>query len=291
MKPDKLQGQRYEQKYVIREDVAFGVRDFVGSYLALDEFGATQTNYSYPVHSLYLDSDNLTLYRNTINGDKNRYKLRLRFYDSLSDAPVFFEIKRRCDNVISKARGAVKRDAVESLLGGNLPSSSQMVSSNPRQLIALQEFCRHMTFIQAKPKAHVAYLREAWMHPNDNSVRITMDREVRCCPEPTARLRSDMQNPVLVFGDQVVLELKFTSRFPNWFRELVRIYGLMQCGAAKYVDGVSLIGTHRLNQCVIQPNSPPAKKQESTLAKPSDDKALNTMAANLNSGFAQKTTE
>jgi hypothetical protein len=39
-----------------------------------------------------------------------------------------------------------------------------------------------------------------------------------------------------------VLELKFTNRFPDWFKELVRVFGLMQCGAAKYVDGVTLVG-------------------------------------------------
>jgi hypothetical protein len=41
------------------------------------------------------------------------------------------------------------------------------------------------------------------------------------------------------FGDSVVLELKFTNRFPEWFKELVRVFGLMQCGAAKYVDGLT----------------------------------------------------
>jgi hypothetical protein len=38
-----------------------------------------------------------------------------------------------------------------------------------------------------------------------------------------------------------VVELKFTNRFPQWFGELVRIFGLRQCGAAKYADGVALM--------------------------------------------------
>ena len=44
----------------------------------------------------------------------------------------------------------------------------------------------------------------------------------------------------------VILELKFTNRFPDWFKELVRIFGLAQCGAAKYAGGVELMGEHRL---------------------------------------------
>jgi hypothetical protein len=55
-----------------------------------------------------------------------------------------------------------------------------------------------------------------------------------------------MENPVHSYAGLVVLELKFTNRFPNWFRELVRVANVMQCGAAKYVSGVSLMGQHNL---------------------------------------------
>jgi hypothetical protein len=55
-----------------------------------------------------------------------------------------------------------------------------------------------------------------------------------------------MTSPVHAFKGFVILELKFTNRFPNWFRELVRMANVMQCGAAKYVSGVQLIGHRRL---------------------------------------------
>src|SRR5262245_44961755 len=132
MAEDKMQQQRFELKYILPEDTALAVRDFVGSYLEIDEFGATQPNYSYPVHSLYLDADDFQLYDATINGDKNRYKLRLRFYDNRSDAPVYFEIKRRMNNIIAKQRGGVRRDAVTWLISGHLPEPGHLVSKDPR---------------------------------------------------------------------------------------------------------------------------------------------------------------
>ena len=242
MSQDKLQAQRFELKYIISEEVALAVRDFISSYLELDEFGATLPQFSYPVHSLYLDSQDMKLYRSTINGDKNRFKLRLRFYENRPDAPVFFEIKRRMNNTISKQRGGVRRDGVEGLLAGQFPMPAHSVSKEPKQLLALQNFCRLLANLEATPKAHIAYLREAWISRYDNSVRVTLDRDVRCDPEPSARLSTQMMCPVSVFADKVVLELKFTNRFPDWFKELVRIFGLMQCGAAKYVDGVTLVG-------------------------------------------------
>jgi hypothetical protein len=260
MSQDKLQAQRFELKYVISEDLALSVRDFISSYLEIDEFGATLPNLSYPVHSLYLDSPDMKLYKATINGDKNRFKLRLRFYENRADAPVFFEIKRRMNNTISKQRGGVRRDAVDSLLAGQLPSPEHLISKEPKQLIALQNFCRLMSNLEAKPKAHIAYLREAWISRYDNSVRVTLDREVRCDPEPTARLSTDLIRPVTVFGNKVVLELKFTNRFPDWFKDLVRVFGLMQCGAAKYVDGVTLLGEDVVTRAFAFDDLPPKRK-------------------------------
>ncbi|MBI4657737.1 MAG: polyphosphate polymerase domain-containing protein [Verrucomicrobia bacterium] len=247
MPDDRLQLQRFELKYIIKEEVALAAREFVRLYLEIDEYGATQPNLAYPIHSLYLDSDRLTTYWETINGNKNRFKLRLRFYENQPTAPVYFEIKRRVNDAILKQRGAVRREAVDWLLAGHLPAPSHLVSNDPRHLVALQRFSQFMNHIHARPKAHVSYLREAWISPHNNSVRVTMDRAVRCDPESTARLSQEMRNPILVFGQNVILELKFTGRFPDWFRELVRIYSLVQCSAAKYADGVALLGEQRLD--------------------------------------------
>ena len=253
MPTDKMQTSRFEQKYIISEDTALRIRDFVRAYLELDENGVGKPEFSYPVHSLYLDSDVLTTYWATINGTKNRYKLRLRFYSQSPQAPVFFEIKQRMNNCIRKQRGGVRRDAVASLLAGHLPEPSHLVSSDPRQLIALQNFSRMMLEISARPKVHIAYLREAYVPHDDNSARLTLDRQVRSEPELTARLSTQMSDPVLVWGRDVVLELKFTNRFPDWFGELVRVFGLRQCGAAKYVDGVALQGEYRLSPLAAPP--------------------------------------
>jgi len=70
MRIDKLQASRFEQKYLINEETALRLREFVRSYLDLDENGVGRPDYSYPVHSLYLDSPASTMYWQTINGTK-----------------------------------------------------------------------------------------------------------------------------------------------------------------------------------------------------------------------------
>src|ERR1043166_6819748 len=162
MRRDRMQQQRFDLKFLIPESTSLLVRDFVRSYLEMDEFSVGRPNYSYPVHSLYIDSDDLKLYWRTINGDKNRFKLRLRYYSTNADSPVFFEIKRRMNNCILKQRGGVRQDAVERLLIGHLPEPEFLVSKAPNHLVAVQRFCHHMGELHGKPKVHIAYDREAY---------------------------------------------------------------------------------------------------------------------------------
>jgi hypothetical protein len=164
---------------------------------------------------------------------------------------VFFEIKRRADEAISKQRCATNRDAVNSVLEGRIPQFSQIVSRDPKHLCALERFVQHVVEIRAAPKAHVAYRREAWISPHDNSVRVTMDRDVQFDAEPTAQLATRMNHPVSVFGNNVVLEIKYTGRFPIWFNEFTRVFGLTRRSAAKYADGVNMFGQHNLQRAAL----------------------------------------
>ncbi len=241
MATDNLQHQRLELKYIIPEETALAVRDFVRPVLALDEYAKGQPDYSYPIHSLYLDSDLLTFYWHTINGNKNRLKLRVRFYDDSPDTPVFFEIKRRMNDAIFKQRGGVRRSAVTEVLAGRMPLPEEVLSKDPKHTTALANFCRIQAQYLLAPKALVSYRREAWISPHNNSVRVTLDREVKLGLQSTAELNSQIDEPVAVFGNDVILELKFTGRFPVWFGELVRHFGLWKCSAAKYADGMTLM--------------------------------------------------
>jgi hypothetical protein len=240
-----MQTQRLELKYIIPEMLAVRIRDFIYPYLELDSFGATRVDCSYPVHSLYLDSEDLHLYNSTINGDRNRYKLRVRFYEGKPDAPVFFEIKRREDNAIYKQRCAVHRAAAGEIIAGRIPDRRDLAEDGPEAERSMQAFCRHLNQIHARPVAHVFYMREAWLQHGGNRVRVTMDRQVQLGREADLCLDARLRDPVPVFGNQVVLELKFTGRFPVWMRELVQVFGLKQCSAAKYVDGIVEMDRYR----------------------------------------------
>ncbi len=243
----RLQRQRFELKYFVKEERTAGIRDFVSSYLELDDYGADSTDHTYPVHSLYLDSADLKTYQASVNGVKNRFKLRLRYYDEKPNTPVFFEVKARVDNCILKQRCGVRRAAVPMLLAGHLPEPKQLLSTEPRHLAALQQFNALQQQLQALPKAHVSYSREAWVSHNDNSVRVTFDRAVHIEPAFAFHATTATSHPVPVFGGPVVLEIKFTSRFPNWLEEMVRCFHLMRGSASKYAEGILRLGEFRFH--------------------------------------------
>ena len=42
----------------------------------------------------------------------------------------------------------------------------------------------------------------------------------------------------------VILELKFSDRFPVWMRDLVDVFGLQRRSVPKYVECVNALGIH-----------------------------------------------
>ncbi len=134
---DRAQRERREIKYLIREEEALAVRTFVSCYLEPDEFAAGRPDNSYPVHSLYLDSNRLYTYWATASGDRNRFKLRIRYYDDNPFSPVFCEIKRRINEGVVKQRARVRRDAIGLLLAGESPRREHLHAWNSQSWVDL----------------------------------------------------------------------------------------------------------------------------------------------------------
>jgi hypothetical protein len=241
-----FQASRYELKYIIDESCAANVRDFVRSFLVPDEHADPNRGNSYPVHSLYLDTPGLALFRSTVDGLKNRFKLRIRFYDDDPRHPAFLEIKRRLTEVICKERAAVTREGARRLLEGKWLDPSYLMTGDKqgKAAAALHNFCRTTHSIGAVGCVYVSYNREAYVSPDSDQVRVTFDRRLHAgnyrpvaCLVPPA-----VHTPVPIGGGRLVLELKYTDRFPEWMREMVLAFNLVRVPMAKYVACVQAVG-------------------------------------------------
>jgi len=213
----RIQSARYERKFVVSEALAREISEYARGLLELDEHGVGQPDGAYPVHSIYLDSDAMKTYWDTLNGVKNRFKLRVRYYSEDADAPVYLEVKRRVNRRIVKQRAAVRREAAIGILGGQDPGPGALVASDRQALAAFEDFNRLVRELRARPKVHVAYLREAYMPASeDNSTRLTLDRLVCCAREETGRVSTVLADPLPVWSGAVVIELKFTDVLADW---------------------------------------------------------------------------
>jgi len=235
--PGEMQTNRFEYKYIVSEQCARGLRDFARPYLVPDEHADPHYNWSYAIHSIYLDGPKLPLYYGTVHGVKNRFKLRIRYYDDRPENPVFFEIKRRVTDVILKSRAMVKRSAVMRLLYGHWPDPSDLWrADDTKSMDALAHFWDLQNQINARGRCIVSYIREALVHPENNTVRMTFDRNLVASPFVNELRVADFLGGLRPYIPGVVLELKFTDRFPHWMRDMVRTFNLQRTAMAKYVN-------------------------------------------------------
>jgi len=222
---------RYEFKYRISEAKAAAVEQYIKSYLHLDHYSKIQPGCTYPIVSLYLDTDDLKLCQETLRGKKNRFKLRVRSYSDEPDTPVFFEIKRRLNDIIIKGRSRVTKDIVQSVLSGK--SVPQLQYKSDEQL--LRQFQLYMYSLNARPVAKVRYIRRAYEDDSENRVRITFDRKLCYNPTNTPDISFDGGGWKRIELGYVILEIKFTARYPAWLSQMVKSCNLQRKAMSKYV--------------------------------------------------------
>ncbi|MEO1524915.1 MAG: polyphosphate polymerase domain-containing protein [Planctomycetota bacterium] len=232
---DAIQSSRSELKFEIDESQTSAIRAFLLTYLRPDPNCSDGT---YPVTSVYLDSEDRLLYRQTQEGIRNRYKLRVRFYDDLTTSPAFLEIKGRDGQAVKKKRARVDRHTAAKMLQGDrvsLPQTSG-ASCTTSDWEAFDEFRRLRDRIGATGQTYVSYQREAYLSPDNTNCRATFDRRLKTSgyqPDPILRLPETWVEAGS--ENQVVFELKYTDEVPRWMEVLVRTFGLVAGPFPKYV--------------------------------------------------------
>ena len=231
--------QRFEAKYRVSELQAQAIRNFVIPYVAVDAH--VLQGAEYPVNSLYFDTPSLRLHRDSLEGRKNRFKLRIRNYSNAPDGAAFIEIKRRIDQVVSKRRSRVTSAEAGRFLSGEHDWHASQNGNGGWD--AVSEFQGLADRIGAFPVAYVRYSREAYVSRMEDGVRVTFDRRIECAPYDPGhpQVWTDDGDWRLLDIPDVVLEIKFTGGFPHWVQQLVRRFNLMRCSMAKYVASMETL--------------------------------------------------
>lgn len=242
---DRMLACRYELKYLVTDVQAAGIASYIGPFLEPDKYSKLQRAGQYPIVSLYLDSPELRLCKETLTGVKNRFKLRIRSYTDEPEYPRFFEIKRRINTVIVKSRARVMdRDVPTLLRGRSLPPQGYTTDE-----AALRQFQLYVVTINAGPMVLIRYMRQAWESTSENRVRVTFDRDLcyKVTDEPYVRLGGSGWQQSDVTRGIAILEIKFTGSYPFWLTRLVRDFNLEVLAVSKYAT--SMEQAYRLGFC------------------------------------------
>lgn len=229
---DRVLFSRFENKYVVPADVVPAMRRWLAPFVRPDDYAAMHPGFRYPICSLYIDSGDLALYKTTVHGIKNRFKLRVRSYYEDPLMPVYCEVKRRMNGVILKRRARVDREHVPGVLDGRLPKGDAVPAAFRG---ALEEFRALTLSARARPVIRVRYLREAYISKGGDPVRVTFDTALSGCPT-SAYCTSFTEGRWLdVSLGGTIVEIKFTERYPSWIADLIRLFEMQKRSVAKYV--------------------------------------------------------
>ena len=180
----------------------------------------------YHIRSLYFDDEYNTAFADKLRGVQDRDKYRIRIYN-FSDALIRLERKQKYGDGIAKQSIAISRELCEQLMAAD-PTGLEK-SDQP----LLRDVYRQMRTRGLKPAVIVDYVREAYVHPCEET-RVTLDKQLR-----TGYLSTDLFDPQLptypcLDHNQTILEIKYNRRFPSYILPIVSSVPAQRSAISKY---------------------------------------------------------
>ena len=212
--------RRVEKKYRLTPPQKAALLDLISSHLTPDAHGWNT------ICSLYLDTPDHLIIRNSIIARTYKEKLRLRSYGTPTmDDLVFLEIKKKFKRVVYKRRERMTlREAMAYIEHGEKPCDSQIM----REIDYAMHFYR-----SPKPMMLIAYEREAYFDAENPDLRITFDTNVRA-RDTDCRLENGSHGEYLLPEDVILMEIKTGGAMPVWLAGALSQCGILPGRFSKY---------------------------------------------------------
>lgn len=203
--------QRHEEKYIISYADYARLKARAEKILTPDPHGQ---NGSYVITSLYYDDPMDTALLEKQDGLARHTKFRLRTYDY---SPKVIRLERKVKEGIltQKESLPLTREQLTSL--ETLPDN-----------LAVE-----MRTVGMRPAITVRYRRDAYTYPGTD-IRLTFDTDLRVLPPDMQTLFDPSFGGIpVLFGNQVIMEIKYGSHLPTFLRTLTAVPS-QQLSVSKY---------------------------------------------------------
>ena len=236
--------ERREYKYLIDARTAASIRAAIQPFCGLDPWAAGDPSRCYTIDSLYFDTPDLSLFWANDHEQVDRVKVRVRRYADKPSSPIFFEVKRRINDVIAKSRGKVSPAVWRELLAN--PGATIPAEVGGKDRMAVERFLAIHRSMHLRPFTLVRYQREPWMSTVDDYARVTFDTWIQAHKLDSLTFDPDggrwraLDDAVMqrTLDSLVVLELKFTNHVPLWLVNITRSLGLVRGAYSKYGNSI-----------------------------------------------------
>lgn len=167
---------RHEFKYIIAQETATQVLEAIQPHMKRDRH--TNEAAHYRISSLYFDTTENLFHEEYLRAERFRQKLRLRVYNqpTLLD-PCFFEIKKKFNCFVSKRRAKLPLGAAYAWLE-NRVTLEELCHTYPKEAPVIREIGFLRGHYQLEPRVVISYLRQAHVGIFDETLRVTMDRQL-----------------------------------------------------------------------------------------------------------------
>lgn len=194
--------KRYEKKYRLKKEQAEALMSIINDRIVPDRYGRNT------ICSLYLDTPDFLLIRNSIDAEDYKEKLRVRSYGVPgTEKYLYFEIKKKFDGIVYKRRVTMTSDEVWSYIESAVPPMDSQIM---REIDYAMRIYRH-----PKPSVCILCEREAFFASDDSNVRLTFDRDLRYRRDfPN---KDNVSEGIRIIGDdECILEIKTAGAVPLW---------------------------------------------------------------------------
>lgn len=212
--------QRYEKKYLLKEEEYQSIREYLRQYMEEDQYGL------HTIRNIYYDTENDELIRTSMEKPKYKEKFRVRCYGEPEEgSSIFLEIKKKYDGVVNKRRIVMTKDEAQVYLeSGKMPVEKSQI---------LREVDYILHHYQLKPKLYLAYDRIALFGKEDPGFRVTFDQNIRS-RNTNLRLENDQDTTRLLEGGRYLMEVKISHAMPLWFVAALSELRIQSVSFSKY---------------------------------------------------------
>lgn len=213
--------KRHELKYIFSIEKYEKLLKCMEGKMVLDKYGRNR------ITSIYYDTIDYKIIRNSLEKPKYREKLRVRVYGVPNEEEqAYIELKKKYNGIVYKRRvGAKQKDVLK-----HLNDKVEEIEHSQIQK-EIDYFKSEYDSIEAK--VYLAYDREAYYTKVDSEFRMTFDFNIRV-RNNNVSFEETRDDKLVLDENYVLLEVKTVEGMPFWLLEFFKENEISTVSFSKY---------------------------------------------------------